>query len=620
MKEKLWPAVKKCGTLIKEKTLTAARVCQGAVKRFGKRIKHSFLPFIGRKCLRGAEMCFLVLAACFFGAKKGLLFLKDKCRGAAQKALPVLKEKCLRLKNEHLPRLFGWCKSAAKNFLPAVKTKGPLLAKKCLSFLKEKLLLVREKYMLVALIGFVLFLSLVPLLWIAVYNHPGSDDFSFSAAVAHVSGDGFFACLAAACEQVKRYYFGWQGTYSAVFMMSLSPSAFSEGLYVMVPYVLLFLFVFATVSIFRVFLGRLFGAEASEWLPPALIAVFLSVHFLPSLVQGFYWYNGAVYYCFYYSLALLDFCLMVHYLNKGKKRTLGLGLFLAAFVGGGNYVTALTLTLMLLLMVVMAFISKTPRKWGLLVHLLVFLAGFIVSIAAPGNAVRQAQFPDSPGVFETILESFELAFFYLKEWWSLPLTFGLLFTLPFFGRIAKRSTFRFPLPLLVTLFSFCFFAAGFAPPVFAMGYPGDGRLWNILWFSFVLLLLLNVFYWVGWVQRAFAKKGGLPKEQVLMPLALLSFCLCILFTVTTSDASVNIALSSLKNGEAQAYHQEMKSRLTLYKDKRLQNIVVEPLSVRPRALVFEDITADPENWKNDALCNYYQKESIRLSEDYPDTE
>lgn len=471
----------------------------------------------------------------------------------------------------------------------------------------------KKKHLPLALTFLFLLLSLVPLFYIAVYNHPCADDFSYSAAVANVKGDGFLACLLAAFGQIKRFYFGWQGTYSAVFMMSLSPSAFSEGLYALVPYFLLLLFSLATVFLFKTVLGKYFKAPTLEWLPVSLVTVFLSVQLLPSLVQGFYWYNGAVYYCFYYSLALLDLCLMLLYLKEGKRHRLFLGIFLAAFIGGGNYVTALTLSLSLMLLVLWGFLSKSPRKWGLLIHLLVLLAGFAVSITAPGNAVRQAQFPDSPGLFEAIFLSFESAFFYIKEWASLPLLFGLLFALPYFWRMAKGSAFSFRLPLLVTLLSFCFFAAGFAPPIYAMGYPGDGRLLNILYFSFVLFGMLNGFYWCGWVQKTFGEKICLPGKKLLIPLFLF---LCGILTVLSPDASMNIALSSLRSGEAQKYDREIEARIVLYEDPDVADMVVAPLSVRPRALFFEDITADPENWKNISLCNFYQKNTVRLTEEY----
>lgn len=42
-------------------------------------------------------------------------------------------------------------------------------------------------------------------------------------------------------------------------------------------------------------------------------------------------------------------------------------------------------------------------------------------------------------------------------------------------------------------------------------------------------------------------------------------------------------------------------------------VVVEPLSVKPEVIFFDDITDDPENWKNISTAKYFDKKSVRLS-------
>ena len=71
-----------------------------------------------------------------------------------------------------------------------------------------------------------LFFSLIPILSIAKYNVPSADDFSFSCEThkAVMENQSFFGLCAAALNKVQDVYISWQGTFSAVFMMSLQPS------------------------------------------------------------------------------------------------------------------------------------------------------------------------------------------------------------------------------------------------------------------------------------------------------------------------------------------------------------------------------------------------------------
>ena len=39
----------------------------------------------------------------------------------------------------------------------------------------------------------------------------------------------------------------------------------------------------------------------------------------------------------------------------------------------------------------------------------------------------------------------------------------------------------------------------FTPPVYAIGFDGPGRIQDIYFDAFVLLLILNLFWWIGWI-------------------------------------------------------------------------------------------------------------------------
>lgn len=91
-------------------------------------------------------------------------------------------------------------------------------------------------------IGSIFILSLVPLLIIAFYNVMCADDYSygFLAHKAYMESHSVLSCLKAAAQKVHSSYFGWQGTYSAIFLMALQPGIISEKLYFLTTYFVLF--------------------------------------------------------------------------------------------------------------------------------------------------------------------------------------------------------------------------------------------------------------------------------------------------------------------------------------------------------------------------------------------
>lgn len=74
---------------------------------------------------------------------------------------------------------------------------------------------------------------LVPILRLAVYNHPCSDDFNYSTYVYHewTRTHSVIALLGAAVRTAQLFWESWQGTYSAAFIMSLQPGIFGFGYY-----------------------------------------------------------------------------------------------------------------------------------------------------------------------------------------------------------------------------------------------------------------------------------------------------------------------------------------------------------------------------------------------------
>ena len=84
----------------------------------------------------------------------------------------------------------------------------------------------------------VFLLSLVPVLWLGQYAHAGADDYCYGIAVHRALREGG-SLLEAVWHTVSGYYQSWQGTFSALAFMSLTPCSWSEGAYWITPVVIL---------------------------------------------------------------------------------------------------------------------------------------------------------------------------------------------------------------------------------------------------------------------------------------------------------------------------------------------------------------------------------------------
>jgi hypothetical protein len=175
------------------------------------------------------------------------------------------------------------------------------------------------------------------------------------------------------------------------------------------------------------------------------------------------------------------------------------------------------------------------------------------------------------------------------------------------------------MPLLVSVGSFCFFAAAFFPCLYALKYPGDPRTFNVYYYIFILLAVGNLFYWCGWLSRILEKWNLLKEpgvfEKYVFAAQLIAVALFLTITISSGvwkNYASPVAAASILRGEAAAYSAEIQGRLALYHDPNVRDVYVSPIINRPQSLYFSDITEDPAEWRNSGVRVYYQKDSVVL--------
>lgn len=358
----------------------------------------------------------------------------------------------------------------------------------------------------------VLVLSLVPMLLIARYDLPLGDDVIYGGLVSQAltSDPSLSSALRAAAGVVAEKFHSWQGTFSAIFLMAFQPGVFGLSYYQITPYLMLGAVIASTLLLTYTLLCSVLGASRRVWLLLGSAVAFFSIQLCVSPREGFFWYNGAVYYTLYHSLLLVLATLVIRIVRSPRawvRATLAvLGVVLAAVLSGGNYATAILCFELLVCAVGYSVYRKQYRLLAAFaLMLLVFGAGMYVSISAPGNAIRQADViaagytPSGP--LKSVLLSLALGGAMAVGWFDLSGVIVILLTVLFVGPALRKTEWRFRYPLLVLAFLFCVFASQFTPSLYAATSPGPYRLRNVAYFVYLLLLALSAAYVTGWAQR-----------------------------------------------------------------------------------------------------------------------
>lgn len=421
------------------------------------------------------------------------------------------------------------------------------------------------------LLGGVFVLSLIPLLVIAFYNVMCADDYSYGllAHQAYMESHSILDCLIAAMKQVQSSYFGWQGTYSAIFLMALCPGIISEQLYFLTTYFIFFLYIGGTIYCIKILFREVL--EVDIHLEVIILSVFFiyTIQWVPAPSEAFYWYNGSIYYMGFHGIMMFYFGLLIkNIVNEESSIEVMVASIVVGFIlGGGNYVTALLTIELSFLFIFICWKSKRKRTIRIIVPVLVNSIGFFISAIAPGNQIRQQRFIDTRlDVGESILCSFTHSISCINNWMNIWLVLGIALLIPFVWRAVMRISCEWRYPGIVIVLSFCIFASSFTPTLFAQGYEGPGRLQDIQYVYFIIMLFVDLFFIEGWISKQL-KVRSLVREKVVKYYVLFIFvCLGISFVFMPDKENLisYSAMRSLFGGAKQRYINKKQMRELLY--------------------------------------------------------
>ena len=199
---------------------------------------------------------------------------------------------------------------------------------------------------------------LLPVLVLAVFARPSADDFIYAArthAVVEQYGLDLPRLLRAAWDTNVYYYENWQGLYVSGFTLAFQPAIFGNKYYGATLVCVLLPLFFCLYGLARCVVLRLDPAQRRLPWALALLLTFAFIEGMPAPVEGLYWFNGAMNYLPYFSLAVLNaglafaLCFADKLPTRRKFFYAAAGCVCSLVIGGGHQVAGLLNVLVLLL-------------------------------------------------------------------------------------------------------------------------------------------------------------------------------------------------------------------------------------------------------------------------------
>ncbi len=461
------------------------------------------------------------------------------------------------------------------------------------------------KYLYIFL-SIALLISIIPLVYISFYSRPSADDYGYSISLYRYISSGNFNILGLIKKAIEvdiHFYNNWQGLYTSAFLLAFQPSIFGEKYYC-IGAILLLVISFLCVLYFIKTVFKILKIERYYIFLSILIFVFLYQQ-LPNLKEGLYWFNGAWNYMPFFFLSLVNIGLCLKYLFiDNRKKYIVLSCLLSFVISGGNHVTSF-MNILLLMVIVGYGIYK--KKKAVILSLLFAIVGFILMYIAPGTAIRQAHF-SNPSIIETLKQVIYRSYSFTSEYFTRSCVFYLLAIILFSIFVYKKDYFNddyFKLSPIIYLFiTWVIFCGMLAVPYYAMGWWGEGRVWDVTWLFEAVSLTSIAIYSTWYILYKYFEvkefKDDLFINLVFVGLVLMSGCWL--------DCNFMDALKELTSGEAIVFARAYDERIDKVKSSNKESVYVSTLP-DSNLLKFSDISND-NGWVSGSFSEYYNADEI----------
>ena len=481
-------------------------------------------------------------------------------------------------------------------------------------------------------------LGLIPMLILAFYDWPSADDFSMALQThqAYVGTGSFFAAIAASLQKSWWVYTNYVGYYFSTILTDICPSVFGEKFYFITPILMIGMLTFGVCYFFDALFVRVWKMDPHLTNIARMITLLLMVQSMPKgsvRVEAFYWYSGAVNYTFTFGMALFWIGLLLRSVYdddaKSRKRKIIQASFWGFWLGGSNYMTALELSIISVIILFLFFMIKKgiftldgadegkQKSFGYIwIAALTNLIGFACSCLTPGNTSRNAitsHVNPLRAVMLSVYSVYDLLINSMTRWEVLA---AMALLIPVFWLMGGALKHKLEHPVLFPLFSFLLVSSNVTPCYYAVGNIEAGRIQALFWMEYIVMLTLTVFYLTVWARQRM--DGEAPFDKFTYNQSIL-LVICIAFMIAGAVLSVianaryfcaTSAAYDLISGNAAEYKAENEERLNVLLDDSVRDAVLKEHQSQPELLFYLDVTPDSGEWINTTTAIYYEKDSV----------
>ncbi len=488
-------------------------------------------------------------------------------------------------------------------------------------------------WMAVCSVG-VLAVTVLPFIYIARYIWPSSDDFEMSlwCKEALDATGNIWQVLKRAVDYAVYKWEVWEGTYSSIFLMALQPGIWGDEYYAIGVIFLIVSLVAAAFTLTYVLMVKQAKAPKSVWLILTSLPIWGWFLWAMYTEEAFFWWTGASNYTGFYSWVMLIIalaaCLYTDWedYGRGKKSLLYLVCVICFLLGGGNYLAGLLQVLTLGGYFAAAVITRKKNKLILGAYTISAAGGLLLSVMAPGNFTHMSHdgIRADISVAEAVLIAFRDGFYNIYVWTHVQQVLLFLMLLPFVWTLAKGSGCKFRFPLLATILSGGLFLAEYMPTSYAYGGYEPGRIINLYYWNYYWLILFNLFYWVGWIDRKLRKRCGvqmekLAKGQNIWQMVYVSAA-AVLFLASMGirgvrETNLGWVYAELLTGKYRMVDEAMAERIAYFEQHQGEDVTVEGIPYKSVITYFGDLFPDTDHLVNRTMAEYYGVKSITLKDE-----
>lgn len=476
---------------------------------------------------------------------------------------------------------------------------------------------------------FVTLITIIPMAICSIVILPDGNDLTFAKPVYdYVSNNGFsLNVVSIAANNAIKYYKEWTGAYSSVFFTSLEPFAFGNK-YAFLHFFILIIAFFVSIYYFlNTFLIRLLKCDKIDFYIVLLLISNLFIQYIPSIYNGFYWFNGSFYntFGFYMFLIYISKVAKLFFDDTLNKTFFVIEIFLlSAFLGGCNFSTSLILLMILVTVFILSLVIRTVNrdKVFLLAYSTVTLfIFFMIAVLAPGNSLRAQCFTQRNPIL-AILYSFVYAVRHILNYTDLAIFLLLFITSIFCYMSIRKWRFSYRFPLIIFIASFALFSATYTSVSYAESMMPPIRQVNIqIWFMY-LLMIFNFVYVLGWLENNFVTQTiksalySLKNNNATTSLLILFMIIYVFIAWEPDRLTGALAIKALNN--IGPLKQELDERYEILENDTIKTVTFNKLENVPELFYgysdFQEVGSKKE-WINIAFAIYYDKDEIKLRED-----